>query len=196
MELNAIDLAAAAFGRRRQRWPVIPETLGLALILLVNRNTCPDRAAWLVDPVVSEALCAPAEAFAQVLAGRPSPEGWRAAGLASLRALVPGALGEATQQWPWTRSGEPQPVARFWLADDDSHFGWGWEPSPVWAELLRRLAARPRLAEAWDAMIAMYRDGGERRGWYYGQLCGWSSAHESPARTRRLRGQLLGEAGG
>ncbi len=196
MPVNAVDLAAAAYGRRRPRWPVIPETTGLALVLLINRNTCPDRAVWLVDPVVSEALCAPAEAFAQALAGRPSPDGWRAAGLASLRSLVPGALGETTATWPYTwRDEPPSEAVRFWLADDDNHFGWNWQPSPVWAELLRRLVGQPRLEEAWTAMIDMYRHGGPpgQRGRYYGYLCGYSSAHESPAHTRRMRRQLLGE---
>lgn len=194
LPIDAVDLAAAAYGRRKPRWPVIPETTGLALILLVNRNTCPERAAWLVDPVISEALCVPAEAFAQVLAGRPSPEGWRAAGLASLRTLVPGALGETTEQWPWTRNSEPAPVTRFWLADDDNHFGWNWKPSPVWVELLRRLVAQPRLEEAWNAMITAFRNSGPpgRRSRYYGHLCGYASAHESPAHTRGMRRQLLG----
>jgi hypothetical protein len=42
MPLNAADLAAAAYGRRKPRWPVTPQTAGLALLLLVNRNTCRD----------------------------------------------------------------------------------------------------------------------------------------------------------
>jgi hypothetical protein len=97
-------------------------------------------------------MCAPAEAFAQALAGRPSPDGWRGGALASLRTLAPGALHEVTEPWPWARDGEPRPVARFWLDDDDHHYRWDWKPSPARAELLRRLARQPRLEDARDAL--------------------------------------------
>jgi hypothetical protein len=47
MPVNAADLTAAAYRRRKARYPVIAETLGLALLLLINRSTARDRAPWL-----------------------------------------------------------------------------------------------------------------------------------------------------
>jgi hypothetical protein len=194
LPINAADLTAAAYGRRKPRYPVITETLGLALLLLVNRSTARDRAVWLADPVVSEALCIPAEAFAQALTGQPSPDGWRGGALASLRTLAPGALGEVNDPWPWARGGEQDPVARFWLDHDEDRHRWDWAPSPAWAELRRRLAAQPRLEDAWTALVATFRYGTSRRGGsgYYAQLCGWASAHEEPCHTRWLHDELLG----
>ena len=102
-----------------------------------------DRAVWLAHPVVSEALCAPAEAFAQALAARPPPDGWRGGALASLRSLAAGALHEVADPWPWTRDGDAGPVARFWLDHDEACYRWtgrrhqrgrscsgGWPDSP------------------------------------------------------------------
>ena len=194
LPVNAADLTAAAYRRRKPRYPVITETLGLAVLLLVNRSTGRDRAVWLADPVVSEALCVPAEAFAQALTGEPSPDGWRGGGLAGLRTLAPGALHEVTDPWPWTRDAGPDPVARFWLDDDDDRYRWDWKSSPARAELLRRLAGQPRLEDAWTALIATFRDGTARRGGagYYAHLCGWASAHEQPHHARRLHDELLG----
>ena len=108
MPVNAGDLMAAAYRRRKPRYPVIPETLGLAVLLIVNRNTARDRGVWLAHPVVHDALCEPAEAFAQALEGRVSQDGWRGGALASLRALAPGALHEVTEPWPWTTDGQPR----------------------------------------------------------------------------------------
>lgn len=45
MPVNAADLAAAACGRRKARWPVIPETAGLA------RSECPAAEALVRQQV-------------------------------------------------------------------------------------------------------------------------------------------------
>jgi hypothetical protein len=60
MPVNAADLTAAAYGRRKPKYPVIPETLGLALVLLINRNAARERTVWLAAPEISDALCRPA----------------------------------------------------------------------------------------------------------------------------------------
>ena len=59
MPVNAADLTADAYGRRKPKYPVIPETLGLALVLLISRNTARERGVWLAAPEISDALCLP-----------------------------------------------------------------------------------------------------------------------------------------
>jgi hypothetical protein len=73
MPVNAADLTAAAYGRRK---PQVPAR---------------ERAVWLAGRLVSDALCRPAEACAAVLEQRDPPPGWRGGALASLRSLAPGA---------------------------------------------------------------------------------------------------------
>lgn len=194
MPVNAADLTAAAYGRRKPRYPVITETLGLALVLLINRSTTRAQAIWLADPAVSDALCRPAEAFARALEHREPPPGWRGGALASLRSLPAGALHEAVETPPRYAgdSSSPAPVDRFWLEDDEQwHWRDGGTPSPVRDELARRLAPRPGIGEAWDALAGVFFESGPGGRRPRGTLALWSSLHESPNNTRELRAQIV-----
>jgi hypothetical protein len=187
MPLNASDLAARAYGCRRRSYPVLSETLGLAVVLLVGRNTARERAVWLVSPVVDDVLCEAAEAFVRVLERRPPVSGWRGGALASLRSVVPGTVHELQDRWPSVRE---QPLShRFWLDDQEGPAGHGPPQSlpPVRAELARRLAGRDRLDVALSATIGNYRS-------HLGPLIGWRSTHEQPESTRRLCADLLAPA--
>jgi hypothetical protein len=204
LPVDSADRIAEAYSRKPPRYRVITETYGLAVMLFMNRNTSHDQAVWLVHGSVSEALCGPAEQFAQVLCGRSSPDDWRGGALAGLRTLAGGnALHEVTEPWPWTPKGEPpEPVKRFWV--DDSTDDWDWRThrktySPLRMRVLAELAGRPRMAEAWDALWNEWnRDptySERQRGRYIHrcQMAGWSSLHERPSDTRWLRDQLLGK---
>ncbi len=194
MPVNAADLTAAAYGRRKPKYPVIPETLGLALMLLINRNTARERGVWLAAPEISDALCRPAEAFAEALEQRMPPLGWRGGALASLRSLAPGTLHQVTEPWPVPGSdGTRFPTGRFWVDDDET---WYWRDGssrpPVRAELARRLAHRPRIGEAWDALLNTFSDGRDRVGHRIRPtLAAWSSLHERPGDTRHLHAEIV-----
>jgi hypothetical protein len=201
--LNGADLTAQAYSRRKPRLPVIPETLGLAVVLIVNRNTSRDRALWLAHPEVHGVIGDLAEAFGGGLSGRPSPEGWRGGALASLRTLAGDTLHEVAEPWPWHQAGEPRMVGRFWVDDpltyDYTRPRGQWRvPSPLRVALLRRLAREPRIEEAWQAMLDVWehgswgRPGRTREIHVRGVLASWDNAHERPEDTKWLHSQLLG----
>lgn len=82
-QIDTADQVARAYNRKTPKYPALPETVGLALVLLVNRNVAPDYAlpyglaADFED--FTDALCLPAEAFARALAdaGASSGQAWR-----------------------------------------------------------------------------------------------------------------------
>ncbi len=186
--IDASDLAAEAYGCRRRNYPVLPETLGLAVVLLVNRSTARSRALWLVHPVMDEVLCEAAEAFVQVLEQRPPVPGWRGGALASLRSLVPGTVHETRDRWP-RATGQQPPVRGLWLDDQEGPLRRSPQQPlpPVRGELARRLAGRERLEGALNALIGSY-------GSHLGQVASWNSAHEQPEATRQLCTDLLAPA--
>ena len=142
MLVNAADLTADAYGRRKPKYPVIPETLGLALVPLISRNTARERGVWLAAPKISDALCRPAEAFAEALEQRAPSLGWRGGALASLRSLVPGTLHEVTEPWPVPGSdGTRFPTGRFWVDDDET---WYWRDGGPRPPVRRRARGRPQ----------------------------------------------------
>lgn len=197
--INTSGVTAKAYGRRRPKYPVIPETLGLAVLLIANRNTAADHGVWLASPAVHDALCEPAEAFAAALEGRAADCGWRGGALASLRSLVPGTVHEAIEPLPWIP--EPELVERFWLDDAEPVTGWQTEPSPVRRELLARLGGHPHLEDAWLALHAAWNDEpsyAARRGGrtcaHRGVMAGFGNLHDHPHQTRRLHSWLTGTA--
>jgi hypothetical protein len=195
MLLNTADLTAKAYGRRKPRYRVIPETLGLALVLLANRNTAHDRGLWLTHPDIHRVLGDLAEAFAETLTGHPSPEGWRGGALASLRTLAGDSLHEVTEPWPWTQDDDLRPVDRFWIDDAERWYSGDGETQAVRRELLRRLTGQPRLDDAWQAMLTRWQAEPSRyppRTYIPGVLASWSNSHERPADTEWLHSQLLG----
>jgi hypothetical protein len=115
--------------------------------------------------------------------------------LASLRSLAPGALHEAAEPWPYSRSGESEPsnAGRFWLEDNEEwHWRDGRAPSSARAGIVRQLAGQPRISEAWDALVSTFRYGRDCDGHRIcGTLAGWSSLHESPSNTRDLRAEIV-----
>jgi hypothetical protein len=194
MPLNAADLTAKAYGRRLGRLPVRPETLGLAVFLIVNRNTASDRALWLTAPDVHTVVADIAEAFAVALTGHPSPEGWRGGALASLRTLAGESLHEVTEPWPWSQTAEPRQVDRFWV-DDPEHWYHRRDgrPAVVRAELLRRLAGHRRIEDAWQTMQeALETPVSLRKIHVRGVLASWDNLHERPSDTEWLHSELLG----
>jgi len=193
MPVNAADLTARAYGRRRLRLAVRPETLGLAVFLLVNRNTARERALWLTHPDVHKVAGDIAEAFAEALTGQPSPEGWRGGALASLRTLAGDALHEVTEPWPWSETGDPRMVDRFWVDDDEHWYTRDSRLSAVRAELLRRLTGHPRIEDAWQAVqAALETPMSLRRVHVRGVLASWDNLHERPSDTEWLHSELLG----
>jgi hypothetical protein len=82
LPVDTADRIAAAYQRRPPRYPVLPETIGLAIVLLVKRCTSPQRTLYRTTAgaavEIDKALWAPAEAFAAVLAGAPRVARWRA----------------------------------------------------------------------------------------------------------------------
>jgi hypothetical protein len=204
--IDVADRTAEAYGRKPPRFRPIPETYGLAVMLLVLRNNERDRGLWLAHADVHDAVCDPAEQFAQVLAGRPSPEGWRAGALAGLRSLAGDALHEERMPSPFYNPPEREPalIRRIWVDDPKT---WSREspgqkvPSPFRARLIRDLAGQPRIAGAWDAMILEWdrqptwdeKHHGRRHNAHRTMLCAWSSSNERPAETRWLQAELLGK---
>jgi len=175
------DEIARAYGRRPPRYPAIVETLGVALALLVNRNTEPGRALWLVHDDVSGVLCEAAEAFAQTAVDRPwSPTGWRGGALSGLRTLAADTLHEETQEWPHGSTLEHPPlVQRIWLHAPGRELPvWLWSPMVRWG-----LAAPGRLPDAYDALCDVL-------GRYAGRLAAWSNLYERPADTAAYRRQI------
>lgn len=196
MRVNAADLTAKAYGRRKPRYPVIPETMALAIMLIFNRNNTPEQAVWLVHPGVDDALCEPAEAFASTLEERPSPDGWRGGALASLRTLAGDGLHETTEQWQTMRDGAPPAsVPRFWLDDAGRFDLLSGRTSPIRAALLRRLAGHPRMEDAWQAMLAAWnrepRYGERQFSAHRVTMAGWGNLHERPIESEWLHSQLL-----
>lgn len=154
------------------------------MVLLVNRNTARERAAWLVHPVVDDVLCEAAEAFVTVLERRRPVDGWRGGALASLRSLVPGAVHEARERWPGDAGASPLAL-RFWLDDQEVVPRRGPRLlSPVRAELARRLAGRDRLDVALSALIGNSRS-------HLQQLVVWGCDYGEPRSTERLCADLL-----
>src|SRR5579884_1010628 len=82
-QIDAAVRTAAVYGARRPTLASRPETFGLALLLLINRNDEPARrivrdARCIAERiVVDQALCVPAEDFAAALTGKESCAGWR-----------------------------------------------------------------------------------------------------------------------
>lgn len=186
--INASDLAAEAYGCRPRDYPVLTETLGLAVVLLVNRNTAPSRALWLAHPAMDDVLCEAAEAFVQVLEQRPPAAGWRGGALASLRSLAPGTVHETQDRWP-RATGKQPPIRGVWLDDQEGPPRRSPQQPlpPVRGELARRLAGRERLQGALSALIGSYRS-------HLGLIASWRSAHEQPESTQQLCADLLGPA--
>jgi hypothetical protein len=184
--INTSDLTARAYHRRPPRYPVLTETLGLAVVLLAGRNTTRDRAVWLAHPGIDDVLCEAAEAFTQVLERRPPIAGWRGGALASLRSLVPGAVHVEQDLWPHTNR-DPEPVERVWL--DDLGRAGGRVRAPARDELAQRLAGRDGAERALTTLIANYKS-------HYALVTSWDSAHEDPECTRKLLDHLLGQRPG
>lgn len=97
--IDAVERIAAAWGITPPALSPRPETAGLALTLLINRNDDPLRAIrrderCAADRIeIDTALCGAAEAFATALTDvSMSGDGWRGGALASLRALAGRAL--------------------------------------------------------------------------------------------------------
>src|ERR1022692_4886320 len=73
LPIDTADRIAAAYQRRPPRFPALPETTGLAIVLLVNR--CPSPRPTLCQATagaaeqIDDAVCVTAEAFAAVLTG-------------------------------------------------------------------------------------------------------------------------------
>jgi hypothetical protein len=203
LPVDTADLATQAYGRKPPHYRVIMETCGLAVVLMMNGNIEHDHAAWLAHPDGHDALCEPAEQFAQVLTGKQSPQGWRAGALASLRTLAGDTFHEATEPWPWTDGGGPDPVKRIWVDDtgswDHSKLPFRRIPSPLRTRVLVHINGRPRVAEAWEALWDCWdRDAtsAERRrgrGRHAAKMAAWSSTRMRPASADRLRADLLGE---
>jgi hypothetical protein len=201
--INAADLAAAAYGRKPPRYPVIPATLGLAVAMLMNRNTAAKRALWLVDPEISAAMCDVAEAFSLELTGRPAAAAWRGGALASLRTLAGSALHELAEPWPHTRDGAEIVVPRLWIEDGEDY---GWqrrEQPPFRAEVLRRVAAlaakhhRDPVAAGsaaereWEREPT-YDEKRQGRHTHRPTMCAWDCCHERVPETRWLLAELAG----
>lgn len=184
--INTSDFTARAYRRRPPSYPVLTETLGLAVVLLVGRNTTRERAVWLANPGIDDVLCEAAEAFTQVVEQRPPTDGWRGGALASLRSLVPGAVHVAQDLWPHANR-DPQPVERVWL--DDLHRDGARVQAPLRDELARRLVGRDGAERALTTLIANYKS-------HYGLVTSWDSAHEDPECTRKLLDHLLGQRPG
>ena len=184
--INTSDFTARAYRRPPPRYPVLTETLGLAVVLLTGRNTTKERAVWLAHPGIDHIMCEAAEAFTQILEQRPPAAGWRGGALASLRSLVPGALHVTQDLWPSTGR-DPRPVERVWL--DDIHHDSGRVHTPVRDELARRLAGHDRAERALTTLIASYKS-------HYGLVTSWNSGHEDPASTQMLLDHLLGRRPG
>lgn len=181
--MDDADRTAAAYGRRRPRYPVLPATVGLALALMVNRNTTADRRLWRPSPVVDTVMLAAAEAFAAGV-GHPVDPAWRPGALSSLRTLAGSAVHEDEAGWPAGVRGDPDArplVRRLWLACGDEGPGWSrWTTLPGWL-LERGRIPGADTAAGWDAMMIAFREG-------YPQVCAYSmsSAGERPADTVRL----------
>lgn len=178
MDMDTVDLIAAAYGRRTPRYPTIHETIGVVLALMWNRNVFPHQGLWLIPDRTGLTICSAAEAFAEAAAGRPSPPGWQGGALSSLRTLAGAALHETFEDWP-QRDGGAAPFRRIWLDVEDVVEYRRITALPSWLCPYLRAVNDP--AAGWDAMAARMSE-------TYGVLCSWSSGYERPADSRRLRG--------
>lgn len=194
LAINATDSIARAYGRRLPKYPVRPETVGLGVLLLANRNTAQDRPLWLSNNVVSDAVCVLAETFAEAATGGKALAGWRGGALASLRTLAGSHLHEEDAVPPW--SGERGAVHRLWVEDDGTSTR---EPSPFRADVVQRARdmAGGDASAAFDAM---------REAWEHARLpgdasyltprlalAGFGCGNESPHQSRWLARELAGE---
>jgi len=145
-QIDAAVRTAAVYGARRPTLASRPETFGLALLLLINRNDEPARrivrdARCIAERiVVDQALCVPAEDFAAALTGKESCAGWRGGAVASLCTL----------------GGRTVTVRR---ATDGTVVGLYVERAGLIASLMLRLRGFPResVAAAFDALVIRYR---------------------------------------
>lgn len=179
--MDDADRTADAYGRRPRRYPVLPATVGLALALMVNRNTTADRRLWRAAPCIDDVFLSAAEAFARGV-GSPVDPAWRGGALSSLRSLAGSALCDEDAGRPGGDPDARPPVRTLWLECGDQVLpGWSrWEALPGW------LVGRGRIPGAavtrgWDAMMIAFRAG-------YPMICAYAmtSAQERPSDTRRL----------
>jgi hypothetical protein len=188
MPVDAADLVARAYGRPAPSLPALPMTYGLALVLLVSRNTSRERClplGFLADQVHA-AVCVPAEAFAGalepgVLEDEQRSRGWRGGAVAGLRALAGSSL-------HYCEDGH----LCLW-AEDDAPLS-GPAAAPLRNRLIRDLAPHPRASAAWDELIRAFHGGRvNSEGQTPAQVLGSGGClHERPADTQWLRSQLLG----
>jgi hypothetical protein len=169
LPVDAVDVIDAAFGirgTRKRRYPILPQTAGLAIVLLVNRNTAQDRAIGVDHtyrhPAVDAVLCEAAETFARVL-GYQVDLAWRGAALASLDGLTgPGLF--AHRHMFWVDENRATADARDWVEG---------------------MAAGELFPRAFDALAGNLLSHGQL-------LNGWGCLHEFPGVTQRLRCRLQG----
>lgn len=173
--LDALDQIHAAYGKRAPTLRPRPETVGLAITLLVNRNTAPERALrrWsddgqrTVDACTDPAVCIPAERFAVAL-GDPVPSGWRGGGVAGLRCLLGPAAHVSTLRGRGI-------ATKIWVEDDPA-----------------RLVVSAWLAKRHDSSVIdrAFDDLIEATWPYAPALAAYGNLHERPGHTTRLRTAL------
>jgi hypothetical protein len=168
LPVDATDAIAKAYGLRgtsNRRFPVLPQTVGLAIVLLVNQNTAEERAIGASQPYrhpgLDAILCEAAETFTRVL-GYVDKPAWRGGALASLDALLGPGLFVKGHTF-WVDEDRARLDARDWVVDCT-----GGRPFP----------------RAFNAMAGNLLS--------HGMLAVAGCRHEEPHVTRQLRCHLQG----